>query len=68
VVTTGAAIHRTDVTASVNVNGDREACKDLFIGVEVYDDQDHVIESCYWDGSLGALGKTGVGENHLGPS
>ncbi|AAM01517.1 Uncharacterized protein MK0300 [Methanopyrus kandleri AV19] len=66
VVPTGAAAdHVTDVTSKVNVDGDYEACKDLLVGVEVYDDQGYVIASCCWDGRCDALGETKVSENHL---
>ena len=38
-VTTGAvADHLTDVETKVRANGDYEACRDLLVGVEVYDD------------------------------
>jgi len=57
VVATGAsADHRTDVTTEVSVNGDYEACKGLFMGVEVYDSSGDFIASCYWDGRSDAFG------------
>ncbi|GEM_PF-5605820 len=63
-VTTGAvADHSTDVETKVSANGDYEACKDLLVGVEVYDDQGHVIASCCWDGRHDALGETKVSKN-----
>jgi len=63
-VTTGAvADHLTDVETKVSANGDYEACKDLLVGVEVYDDQGHVIASCCWEGRHDALGETKVSKN-----
>ncbi len=63
-VTIGAvADNLTDVETKVRANGDYEACKDLLVGVEVYDDQGHVIASCCWDGRHDALGETKVSKN-----
>jgi len=64
-VATGAAADRVaNVTVKLDVNGNHRTCKDLFVGVEVYDSSGHLLASCHWDGGSDAFG-TKACEKHF---